>query len=719
MFTIARPTVLYVRDVPIMWLPFIFNDIRPGRHSGVLVPRFGLNDLVRPTRTYQRHLTNIGYYLVLNDYVDLLTSADWFSGRSFGVNGQLHYRWLDQFVTGYLDVSRQSQLDSPGGRSTQIVWDHSQSFSSRTHFSASVNYATSASVIQRNTVDPFLTTAQLSSNVNFDKRFDWGAFNLGGSMTQNLSTNLTQQNLPRVSITPAPIDLASWITWSPGFSYTNTQTFHSLNPTPLILGSDTLARGFDNRVTDLTIGTPLRLGRWNWNNNFTIEDAASNQRVEFLIPDPTDSTLLHHVVYDRTFSTKVDWTTGINLPQLFPGTWHLQPGIGIANKTSAGPYMLRNQFTGGQFIEQGKRLQFSLGSAPTIFGFFPGFGPFSRIRHSIAFIVSYQYAPGAKVDSLYAYALDPTRRTLNAKSDPQQTITLGFSQVFEAKFKPASGDTSNAAPRKIRLLSLNTSGLSYNFEQAKQPGRVGWQTQTMTNTFASDLLPGFNLQITHDLWRGPNGGSGQAGLKSSKFDPFLTGLSASFALSSRTFEALGALLGLGHQPGSTTGGTPAPVPGAPTPQYGPGPRSMGGGFGGGMGGPPGGYAGATGGRGLNLNVQFSLQRTRPLARTDTLGNPIPVIPGLSGGNQQMALSASFSPTPHWTASWQTNYDFQTKRFPQHYVRLERDLHRWHASFAFSRTASGNFAFNFYVALLDEPDIKFDYDQQSYFHTQNP
>src|SRR5881396_3398871 len=28
---VARPAVLYVRDVPIMWLPFIFNDIRGGR----------------------------------------------------------------------------------------------------------------------------------------------------------------------------------------------------------------------------------------------------------------------------------------------------------------------------------------------------------------------------------------------------------------------------------------------------------------------------------------------------------------------------------------------------------------------------------------------------------------------------------------------------------------------------------------------------------------
>jgi len=207
------------------------------------------------------------------------------------------------------------------------------------------------------------------------------------------------------------------------------------------------------------------------------------------------------------------------------------------------------------------------------------------------------------------------------------------------------------------------------------------------------------------------------GLDTTKFDPFLQSLSASFSLSPRTFAALGALLGLGHGPEATKGGAPAAAPGAPPGTLGPGPRAMGGGFGG-LGGPPGGFAGG-GGRGFSLNVQFSLQRTRPQQpRSDSLGNVIS-LPGLSGGNQQMSLSMAFSPTPHWTASWNTNYDFETKRFPQHYVRLERDLHRWHASFAFSRTASGNFAFNFYVALLDEPDIKFDYDQQSYLHTTSP
>ncbi|HEY7686820.1 MAG TPA: twin-arginine translocase subunit TatC [Gemmatimonadales bacterium] len=695
---VARPAVLYVRDVPILWLPFIFQDIRPGRRSGILVPRFGLNDLVRPTRGYRRHVSNIGYYFVLNDYVDVLASADWFSGTSFSAQGQLHYRWLDRFVQGGLSYSRLTQLDA-SRHSNRIAWNHNQSFNSRTRLAANVDYATSTSVIQRNTIDPFLTTAQLTSSANFDKRFSWGTFNLGGSLSQNLSSDLQTQNLPRVSITPAPIDLASWITWSPGFSFSNTQTFHNVSPTRLLTpgsggGVDTTTIRFDTRSTDIAIGTPLRVGRWNWSNSISIADRASNQRVEFVIPDAADSTVLHRIVYDRTFETRVDWNTGINLPQLLSGTWRLQPGLSIVNKTSAGPYMLRNQFTGGRFLQQGKRLAFSVGAAPTFFGFFPAVGPFARIRHSVSPLISYQYAPGAKVADEFARALDPTGRTLNARSDPQQTITLGLQQNFEAKFKTPAEDTSSA-PRKIRLLGLSTSSVSYNFEQAKQPGRVGWQTQSLSNTFASDLLPGFNLQITHDLW------NGQVGLASTRFDPFLQSLSASFAIGPRTLAVIGGLFGLGPKSPPPDPQPPAAVPGTPPPPQGgpPGPR----GFGGYRS-----YGAGSGGRGFNLNVQFSSQRSR----ADTLGAAISGA-GLQGGRQQMSLNMSFSPTKNWNASWNTLYDFDTRRFGQHYVRLERDLHRWHASFSFSRTASGNFAFNFYVALLDQPDIKFDYDQQSY------
>ena len=64
---VARPAVLYIHDVPILWLPFIFQDVRPGRRSGMLSPRFGVNDLVRPTRSYARHFANLGYFVAINN----------------------------------------------------------------------------------------------------------------------------------------------------------------------------------------------------------------------------------------------------------------------------------------------------------------------------------------------------------------------------------------------------------------------------------------------------------------------------------------------------------------------------------------------------------------------------------------------------------------------------------------------------------------------------
>ena len=39
---VARNVMLYIKDIPVMWFPFIFSDTRSGRHSGILPPQFGL-----------------------------------------------------------------------------------------------------------------------------------------------------------------------------------------------------------------------------------------------------------------------------------------------------------------------------------------------------------------------------------------------------------------------------------------------------------------------------------------------------------------------------------------------------------------------------------------------------------------------------------------------------------------------------------------------------
>ncbi len=690
---VARPAVLYVRDVPIMWLPFIFQDIRGGRRSGLLFPRFGLNDLVRQTRSYRRHFSDLGYYFAVNDYLDVLFTGDWFAGRYVQVHGQAQYRWIDRFMTGRVSYSRTSQLDQ-ASTSWRIGWTHSQRFNSSTDFNASIDYATSGHVIQRNSLNIDEVTATVGSNASFNKRMSWGTLNIGGNRRQDLSSEHVDQTFPVITFTPTTLTLAPWLTWSPAFTLTNAQSFH--NPATLLVPgdstADTLRLFSGDRTTNISFQTPIRIERWNWSNSITVFDAASNARKEFSLPDSAGG--VRRVVFGETFETKVDWQTGINLPPLFTGTWKVQPGVSIINTTSAGPFMLRNQFSRGEFVRQGKRLAFSVGASPTFFGFFPGFGPLARIRHTISPLISYQYAPGADVPKAYARALDPTGKTLNASSDPQQTISLGLAQNFEAKLKPAPGDTaSDQEPRKIRLLSISTSAISYNFEQAKQSGRVGWQTPSLSNTFLSDLLPGFQLGIVHDLWRG------QVGTDTAKFDPYLTSVNASFQLTPATLAGIGRLVGLKPRAArapppapDTTGQTP---PGAGLPdfrRYQGATASAGGAAG------PGGL-----GKQFALGVQFSTTRSRLDTPEDRK----------RAGRQVAELNLAFSPTRNWTANWRTSYDMVTKQFGYHAVTFQRDLRRWRANFSFHKTSTGNIAFSFNIALTDQPDIKFDYDQRTY------
>src|SRR5207249_11273167 len=127
------------------------------------------------------------------------------------------------------------QLDTPRS-SIRLGWDHQQRFSSRTRLSASVDYSSNTRVIQTNTVNPYVATAKLTSQVSFTKQFDWGTFSLGGDRSQEVGSGLVSQTIPSVSLTPSPINLTQSITWSPGFSFDNRQTFHQLQPPVLLPG---------------------------------------------------------------------------------------------------------------------------------------------------------------------------------------------------------------------------------------------------------------------------------------------------------------------------------------------------------------------------------------------------------------------------------------------------------------------------------------------------
>lgn len=696
---VSRPAVLYVADVPIAWLPFVFQDTRRGRRSGVLPPQVGINDIVRFNAGYQRHVTNVGYYLAINDYMDAQGWLDWYAGRSLTMSGRFRYRWLDRFLEGGLELQKLNEYDT-GLSSFMLNWRHNQQFSLNSQLSAAIQYSTSSRIYSRNSVDPALAVGTISSRLNYQRRFAFGQLNVGGSRTQELDKPLVTMNFPTIAFTPNQIALARNITWSPTVSFTNTLSTGGFGTRPGT--SDTLF--VDSRSSSFTLGTPVRFGSWTWQNNFAVQDNWSSRNSV----DRTgtgDSVII--TTRAESFSTAVDWQTGIGLPVLFQGTWNFQPAVQIVN-TAPGSFLIRNERTNGAFVAQSKRLQYSASASPTFFGLFPGFGPVSRVRHALSPVLAWAYSPKATIPQDYADAVAATG-TGNRNVPARHSLSLGLSQNFEAKLRSparaAAADTAvadtTAEPlaeqepaegRKVKMLSIQSDAISYDFEQAKLPGRTGWATQQWGNTISSDLVRGLNLRFTTDLWEGP------VGYDSTRFSPYLTSVATGFSLGAGSLNLFRRILGLRPQavrglPDSLAADTmaaqgrtfanafqrgPMATPFSAVDRLSP----------------------SRGGGQFSASVNYSLQRTRPTART----------PGIT--NSMLSGSMTFSPTAHWTVSWQTSYNFTQGQFADHIVRLDRDLHDWRATFTFIRSPNGNFSFSFFIELIDEPDLKFAYDQRN-------
>ena len=154
--------------------------------------------------------------------------------------------------------------------------------------------------------------------------------------------------------------------------------------------------------------------------------------------------------------------------------------------------------------------------------------------------------------------------------------------------------------------------------------------------------------------------------------------------------------------------------------------------------------GVTTGRGWNLSISFTSSRSRPVTGgnvhsfdpktfcapyladpitysrclqapppSDTLPTTIAGAPIIVPPPQAtLRANASFDLSPHWAVQWTTGYDFVAHRFADNVVSLQRSMHDWRALFSFLQAPNGNFAFNFTVALIAEPDLHFDYNRRN-------
>jgi lipopolysaccharide assembly outer membrane protein LptD (OstA) len=186
---VAKPVVFYLRNVPVLALPFYVFPIKPGRHSGFLFPQFefGFNN-----RSGQ-FLRNAGYYWAPNDYMDLTGAADYYQATpSYVLRGEGSYKLLYRFdgtFSGRFEHNDASKRDDYvfDGAHTQDVTPRTR-FIARGNFVSSRNYNVSAgsgaTLEQR--LNRFLT-----SSLSLSHSADWASFSAVMDRRQDLDADLS------------------------------------------------------------------------------------------------------------------------------------------------------------------------------------------------------------------------------------------------------------------------------------------------------------------------------------------------------------------------------------------------------------------------------------------------------------------------------------------------------------------------------------------------
>lgn len=757
---VARPAIVYVQGVPVMWLPFIFQDIREGRRSGILTPRIGFAELVRNSPTYRRTAENLGYYFALSDYVDAQVSVDWRSSARAteedpgwtALNAQLQYRWLDRFLGGNLAVQRRSL--SSGSDNLAVSWAHRQEFSSRTKFTSNINYVSSTTVHRRTVINPIAAMSTILSQLNLTRQQGPLNFNIGGTRRQYPGRDQVDEDFPSLSVTSEPLSIGEWFTANPNLRVSQTQNLnidasgdfaYRYVQGPGGLDSTRLQR--NQRSRSLTLGTPFKIFDFQVQSGFRFNEQLNDFPEIRTIVDPADTSRKIERVYARTFLSSADFDISIGLPQFFQGTFNLAPNVSASNVDPAG-FAVRSERTAGDWVAQSKRLSYGVGISPTVYRIYRGVGVVEALRHSVTPTLSWSYSPEASVSDEFLAALGKTRSGyLGALA--QNRLTFGLTTNIEARMKPRAGaDTSARAAGspdsdKVRLASVQFTPVTYDFERKRQTGGSGIATDRFGFTFRSDLLPGFDLGVDYSLFQG------SVLSDTAVFKPYREAVRASFQLTqnSSVIRALGRLFG--YRNSSATGQADNRANLFPEE---PGEQVSREGIEG-LGATTGTRARNSvseipSGEGFQAAFTVSSQRQRPpvggrvvdfdpaVQCAQFIGlptyeacvqqaeqrahDPGTQNPTTEGGTffripptTSVGLRTSFNLTPKWAAAWSTTYDVERSEFAAQMVTLQRELHDWRAIFGFTQAPNGNFAFTFFISLKAQPEIKLDYDRQTY------
>ena len=193
---VAKPIVFYIGKIPMAILPFAFFPTRSGRHSGLIIPRFGASQLEG------RYLRGLGYYWAMSDYYDLASTVDYYERSGWVFNGNFNYTKRYSF-TGRIGGSftrKNFTIDETKERRWEVNFNHSQPFNATTHLNASGSFSSSNyyRLFSTNRQDQLRRT--ITSQATFSKSFGNASFSAAMSEFKDLDAGSYQRLLPSLNL---------------------------------------------------------------------------------------------------------------------------------------------------------------------------------------------------------------------------------------------------------------------------------------------------------------------------------------------------------------------------------------------------------------------------------------------------------------------------------------------------------------------------------------
>ncbi|MDR1760733.1 MAG: LPS-assembly protein LptD [Fibrobacter sp.] len=452
----VRPVVLNIADVPVAVLPMMVAPLKSGRRSGILVPRFG-GDQVQGF-----YLSNVGFYYAPNDYWDATLKGDIMEGSqasfektTLGAEVRYKKRYL---LDGNIAFTSYLQEFSLANSGYDISFAHNQNLTpdARHTLSGSGSFVSNRTLRQDNALDAeTILDQQANAQMTYAGKFGTNK-NLTVRVQQqhNLTTDVMERQIPDIQYrVGGPVfsrevdeDAVYEESFLDKFNYTYSNR----------------ANLFARRALDTIIDQDTTAWYAGYTDNLTID-------------------------YSGSFLDVINVTPRISYQGMWSGRTWINPEDSLPYRRARNGFRPSQEEYGNFFFHH----NYSLNTDTKLYGIWvPEIGRFTGIRHVLSPGISYTYAP--EIDTNKYFVPHPLLGQ-SAYQLEQQTIGFSLGNDFDIKY----------------LLSSLTSPDSASADSVEEEDRYGTRRlittkHTTSYNFAADSLRWSNIQSSFGFQVLPN-----------------------------------------------------------------------------------------------------------------------------------------------------------------------------------------------------------------------